>query len=200
MIGYRLWDIGLDEDKLPKLRALTASYEWNSNVVGKPLEKIVHEMDQDRYINPHTNEWESFVYEFNESTDEHESNVIDEIGYSAYLNLSSALLESKNWFGYPLIVGVVNGYGKIAVHEEGFRSEYQQILAFLPVMPCTSHEGHNGHLYFYKDYAIASCEKPQNKDGLLVQYGHDKFFKDLATKYDVDLISAEAMVKFSESV
>jgi hypothetical protein len=198
MLGYRAWTIGLDKDNLPTLKSIASEYVWETKDVGEPVDYLIHTIEGARYQTP-DKMWHYMMFSFDGDGAER----IPEMGYWAYNSFGGAVGEVDGFFGMPMVIGLINGTGKIAVHEKGFRSEYSSILGFLPMVPCGEHMDHKGNIYIYGDHLnLSACKKPELSGELngyipTVQYAHDKFFKDLSAKYDVDLIDQEIMEKFS---
>lgn len=196
MIGYRFWHLDLDEKKMPLLRSATASYDWTQNTVGETLDSL-YEVDckKHSYFDKETNGWVKITY--NPDAEEY---YIPNIGFWGFNSLSRTKLEAFE-YDIPNVVGIVNGFGKIHIHENGFRSEFCQILGFSNKIPCMFHMENKANVYFYDEYGVCYCDQHEKEEILKpkprVQYGHDKILKDLSNRYEAPILSDHEMRKLN---
>ena len=142
MLGYRFWSYNQDS-KGPLLKSISASFDWSGNVVGSELDYIAKINQGDAlYFDEQTGQWVSYALE-----EEMDDFVVPELGFWAFKNLPEAIAMAD--LSNEVIVGAVNGFGKVAVHSVGWRAEYCQILGFLNFLPCTveGHEDRKGNQY-----------------------------------------------------
>jgi hypothetical protein len=172
MIGYRAWEPGIDEKNNPILKSVTVDYCWESNVVGCKIDSLMQSLPD--------------VYLCSDFKPD------DSVGFYAFNDIDEAWLDMcANDAGY--IFGEVNGFGKIAIHERGFRSQYSQIFRFLSYIRCTLCDK-MANLYFINDNVITVCSECQDSvlpllKTIRCQYDGKTYIKHLCKKYEVvDLI------------
>jgi hypothetical protein len=189
-IGYRCWFLDCDDED-PALRSLLAESLWTGPV---------YECER-----PIADEQIGDVYEFGEERRNY--------GIHSYKSpeLIDAAVESEGIGG--LLVGVVNNYGLVRIHKNGFRSQYSQILALSRNIKCdvVTRDKH-GAATVCSDRAdhyitsIFSCDN--HVETLRDAYGIysdrlpimdlDDIFKGLAKRYHCDIIDSNELYTYEE--
>lgn len=195
MLGFRFWDIGIDNNKEPVLVSASSSYIWESKIVGEKLDYLA-QVDQkaNAYFNQDINSWVSWDFDESNYCDDF---IVPEIGFWAFKSFEETVLESHD-YGIPSVIGVVNGFGKVALHHDGWRSEYCEIIGFLKHMSCVHHRDKEANLHVFKEFNYAYCNDQEHQDYLIntknkpiVQFEQNYFFKQLSKKYDAELLRYE---------
>lgn len=192
MIGFRFWDLGYDKNKNPILKSASAPSEWQTNVVGEPLRYLADiDIKNQCYFDREAEMWVSW-----HSEEDDDIFTVPEVGYFAFHSLAHAMNEAEK-YGLPCVIGAVDGFGKVAIHEYGFRSEFAQVKGMLNFIPCELHSMNDGNIIMCEEglnYAFCTeCLRKgalkENKCKPVVQFAHDKFMKDISNRYEVDLMS-----------
>lgn len=164
---------------MPILHSAIINYVWRSSVVGAESVETLDKFDVKDVI----------VFDFEQN---------DKMGFFAYKYIDMAWL-NYGWEG-GYILGQINGFGKIAVHQLGFRSQQCQVRKFVNVMSCTvCHSPHSNIYFLDKSMGIMVCSEcaaasfsKDNFNKFLCQYDGQTYLKHLCKKYDiVDLIPYE---------
>jgi len=203
MLGARVWSFSIDSDKKPKLHSFIADYTWESNTVGQPVDELLLTDGKTKFWDEETEKWLYIIMNAHKP----------DLGFYAMTDLGSLESEITDFDDYEIVgsvLGLVNGYGKIHRHSLGFRSEYQKIIALCnndascQFIYCdnpgnfyiTRYDEKPDFQMIYR-YCVDCFDKNRAgvKDhllsisgGKLMQYHRNLFYKDLAEKYDVELI------------
>lgn len=191
MLGYKTWEVDLDEKNMPRLTSITAEYIWETNTVGEKLDYLA-KIDETKliYFDEVDQKWRDYVSVVYGEDDVH----IPELGFFSYKRLSDAIYEA---FSFPgiIVAGSVNNFGKIHEHERGYRSEFCQVTGLLPKLRCSA-SGHGvdedgaTELYFYENGLTLALCPVHAKERLefgkpSVQYEKNLFMKHLCQRYEV---------------
>ena len=112
IIGYRNWRLNTNNNRLESLHQ---NYIWSKKIEGP---HVIKESDSGIYSYYNNNDYNNYNnYNYNN----------DYNNYNNYNNYYNYNYYNNNYYNYNYIGGVVRQYGKVAIHKNGYRSEYAEI-------------------------------------------------------------------------
>lgn len=196
-IGYRIWSPIHSAKDGDYLESIFATEKWDKPVMetGKPIEGL----DFDYLINNNIP---------NDPT----------IGYMSYNDIGGVLqhVETEYMSGY--VMGAIAPFGRVVIHENGYRSEKAQIIALVKYVECdyivawgerngvvegvhcSDHADYlAGRYFFCEDHfnILAASDLYRDESVYGTIYTED-FFKNLSDIYQCDLVTFKELTELKE--